>query len=221
MRDFEAAPRRGRRDDDINERREEKKRKRERARERYAEARREKLLLRGKKRKFLPKRRTYIRAASDPVCGSRVARTRPAVSVCECKRARSRARVDSGGGEEKGESERERERTRETFAASGLSARKRSGWRTRFHERKDADDVADGPSNKDNDDDLAGPRLSPAECAASRLTSSRRWHRRVCRRFQRRRRGEVSRSLLRYKDARIESPSGSSEGLTATVPLVR
>lgn len=73
-------------------------------------------------------------------------------------------------GEEKGERERAREKreTRETFAASGLSARKRSGWRTRFYERKDADDVADGPSNKDNNDDLAGSRLSPAECAASR-----------------------------------------------------
>ncbi|EZA48381.1 hypothetical protein X777_13688 [Ooceraea biroi] len=119
----------------------------------------------------LPKQR-YIRAASDPVSAARLAccaresaSAPPVVSVCECEGQAAREWTPKRRGEERreeerrGERERERERTEQTFAASGLSARRRLGLADAIQRRENAGNVADGRYDESNDDDLAGPRL--------------------------------------------------------------
>lgn len=64
-----------------------------------------------------------------------------------------RARPERAPGEER------KARRVETFVASGLSARRRSGWRSRSC-GEDAGNVADGRYDEGNDDDFARPRLS-------------------------------------------------------------
>ncbi|KYQ48556.1 hypothetical protein ALC60_12402, partial [Trachymyrmex zeteki] len=66
---------------------------------------------------------------------------------------RPRARMRVGPGEER------KERRAETFVASGLLARRRSGWRSRSR-GEDAGNVADGRHDEGYDDDFPRSRLS-------------------------------------------------------------